>query len=40
MMWRLKLFIAKVRATFSHSRADLEMSREMAAHLALGAVGG
>ena len=35
MMWRLKLFIAKVRATFSHSRADLEMSREIAAHLAL-----
>ena len=34
-MWRLKLFVSKIRATFSPTRLDLEMSREMAAHLAL-----
>lgn len=34
-MWRLKLFVSKIRDTFLPARADLEMSREMAAHLAL-----
>jgi hypothetical protein len=33
-MWRLKLFISKIRATFLPARLDVEMSREMAAHLA------
>ena len=34
-MWRLKLFVSKIHATFLPSRADQEMSREMAVHLAL-----